>query len=68
MHYSLLKFTVALHSALLFWIPLDFELVLGVSVSSSENCPSTRCASAANVLCRDIDLFGTKTLFLKHIL
>jgi hypothetical protein len=36
--------------------------------SSSKNCPSARCASAANVLCRDIDAFGTKTMPLKHIL
>jgi hypothetical protein len=36
--------------------------------SSSKNCPSARCASAANVVCRDVDIFGTKTLSLKHIL
>jgi hypothetical protein len=28
---------------------------------------SARCASAANVVCRDIDVFGTKILSLKHI-
>jgi hypothetical protein len=33
--------------------------------SSSKNCPSARCASAANV-CRDVFIFGTKTLS-KHI-
>jgi hypothetical protein len=26
--------------------------------SSSKNCPSARCASAANVVCRDVDIFG----------
>jgi hypothetical protein len=31
------------------------------SVSSvSKNCPSSRCASAANVVCRDVDVFGPK--------
>jgi hypothetical protein len=54
MHSSLLKFAVALNLALLFWIQLVFEFLLGVSVfnigSSSENCPSAKCASAANVV------------------
>jgi hypothetical protein len=36
--------------------------------SSSKNCPSARCASAANVVCRDVDTFGTKTLSPKHVL
>jgi hypothetical protein len=36
--------------------------------SSSKNCPSARCASAANVVCRNADIFGTKTLSLKYIL
>jgi hypothetical protein len=36
--------------------------------SFSKNYPSARCASAANVVCRDVDIFGTKTLSLKHIL
>jgi hypothetical protein len=36
--------------------------------SSSKNCPSARCASAANVVCRDVDISGTKPLSLKHIL
>jgi hypothetical protein len=31
MHPSLLKFTLALNSALLFWIPLFFEFLLGIS-------------------------------------
>jgi hypothetical protein len=35
---------------------------------SSKNCPSARCVSAANVVCRDIDVFGTKTASLNHIL
>jgi hypothetical protein len=35
--------------------------------SSRKNCPSARCASAANVVCRDVDIFGTKPLSLKYI-
>jgi hypothetical protein len=34
---------------------------------SSKNCLSAICASAA-VVCRDIDVFGTKTVSLNHIL
>jgi hypothetical protein len=30
--------------------------------SASKNCPSARCASAANVVCRDVDVFGQKPL------
>jgi hypothetical protein len=36
--------------------------------SSSRYCPSPRCASAADVVCRDIDVFGAKPLLLNHIL
>jgi hypothetical protein len=35
---------------------------------SSKNCPSARCASAANVVCRDFDVFGAKTVLLNNIL
>jgi hypothetical protein len=35
---------------------------------SSINCPPTRCASGTNVVCRDVDVFGTKTVSLNHIL
>jgi hypothetical protein len=34
----------------------------------TKNCPSARCASAAKVVCRNVDVFGPKTLLLKHIL
>jgi hypothetical protein len=30
--------------------------------SLSKNCPSARCASAANVVCRDVDVFGVRNL------
>jgi hypothetical protein len=36
--------------------------------SSFKNCPSARCASAANVVCRDVDVFGTRNLLLSLIL
>jgi hypothetical protein len=36
--------------------------------SYSKSYPSARRASAANVVCRDVDIFGTKTLSLKHML
>jgi hypothetical protein len=32
--------------------------------SSSKNCPFARCASAANVVCRAIDIFGNKLFLL----
>jgi hypothetical protein len=35
---------------------------------SIKNYPPVRCASAANVICRDVDIFGTKTVSLNHIL
>jgi hypothetical protein len=36
--------------------------------SSSKNCPSARCASAANVVCRDVDVFGARNLLLSRLL
>jgi hypothetical protein len=38
------------------------------NVCSSKNCPSARCASAANVVCGDIDVFGAQNFLLDHIL
>jgi hypothetical protein len=35
---------------------------------SLKNCPSARCASAANVVCRDFDVFKTNNVSLSHIL
>jgi hypothetical protein len=69
MNCSLFKFAYALHSALLFWELLAFEFLRYVrrDISifnvcfSSRNSPSARCASAANVVYRDDDVFGTKT-------
>jgi hypothetical protein len=36
--------------------------------SSSKNCPYVRCTSVANVVCMGTDIFGTKIVFLHHIL
>jgi hypothetical protein len=36
--------------------------------SSYKNFPSARCASAANIVCRDIDVFGAKIVLLNRIL
>jgi hypothetical protein len=33
-----------------------------------KNCPSARCASAANVVCRDVDVFRNHNVSLEHIL
>jgi hypothetical protein len=35
---------------------------------SVKNFPPARCASAANVVCRDFDVFKTKIVLLSHIL
>jgi hypothetical protein len=31
-------------------------------------CPSARCASATNIVCKDIDIFGKHSVALNHIL
>jgi hypothetical protein len=36
--------------------------------SSIKNCSFARCASAANVVCRDVDLFGGTSVSLNHVL
>jgi hypothetical protein len=36
--------------------------------SSCENCPSAGCASAANAVCTDADVFGARNVLLNHIL
>jgi hypothetical protein len=35
---------------------------------SCKNCLSARCASAANAVCRNVDVFRARNIFLKHIL
>jgi hypothetical protein len=36
--------------------------------SSCKDCPSARCASAANVVCRDDHVFRSRNILLRHIL
>jgi hypothetical protein len=36
--------------------------------SSCKNCSSARCASAANAVCRDVDVFGTRNVLLNRFL
>jgi hypothetical protein len=36
--------------------------------SSCKNCPSARCASAANVVCTDVDVFGARNILLRNFL
>jgi hypothetical protein len=51
-------------------VPLRYirDLALFNVCSSSKNCPSARCASDANVVCRDVDVFGAKNVLLNNIL
>jgi hypothetical protein len=44
------------------------EFVLFNVCPLCKNCPSARCASAANIVSRDIDVFGTKNVLLNYIL
>jgi hypothetical protein len=44
------------------------DLALFNVCSSCKNCPSAGCASAANVVCRDIDVFGARNLLLNRFL
>jgi hypothetical protein len=36
--------------------------------SSCKDCPSARCASAANVVCSDDHVFGSRNIFFRNIL
>jgi hypothetical protein len=56
---------------------LSIEFLLGTvyerdfvlfNVCSSKNCPSARCSSAANVVCRNVDVFGAKTVSLPYFI
>jgi hypothetical protein len=76
MLFSLFKFTLVLNSARLYWKLLAFMSLLGTSrdfplfyvCPTIKNCPSARCASAANVVCRDFDIFRRHNVSLEHIL
>jgi hypothetical protein len=51
-------------------VPLRYirDIALFNVCSSSKNCPSATCASAANVVCRNVGVFGDKNVLLSHIL
>jgi hypothetical protein len=75
MHSFLLKSTLISNAARPFWKLLVSEFLLCISdfawfnvCSSSKNCPSARCASAANVVCRDVDVFGAGNVHLNNFL
>jgi hypothetical protein len=66
MHCFLFKFTLSLNSVLLFWKLLVFEFLPGIleTLLCSVSAPQVRIvplrASAANVVCRNVDVLGAK--------
>jgi hypothetical protein len=75
MHFSLFKFTFVPNSVCLLCKLLVFVSLLGTSdIFLCSVCPaikirpSARCASAANVVCRDFDIFTGQNVSLDHIL
>jgi hypothetical protein len=50
----------------LYWIISDFPLFY--VCSAIKKCSSARCASSANVVCRDFDIFTTQNASVNHIL
>jgi hypothetical protein len=44
------------------------DLALFNACSSCKNCPSARCASPVNVVCRDADLLGAGNVHLNNLL
>jgi hypothetical protein len=75
MHSFLLMSTLVLNSALPFRkllvsrVPARYirDFALFNVCPSSKNCPSARCASAADV-CRDVDVFRAGNVHLNHFL
>jgi hypothetical protein len=65
MSFLLFKFAFVLNSALVNTVsdrvPADSS---GSNVSSSKYCSSGRCALAANIVCRDVGVFGSKIVSL----
>jgi hypothetical protein len=60
--YFISKFCLSVSEIVGLRVPL---LLCSVS-APHENCPSARCAAAANVVCRDVDVFGAKIILLNH--
>jgi hypothetical protein len=65
---SLFICTLVLNSVLLFWKILFFEFLIGISAMFNICSTSTVSSSARtdNVVCRDVDIFETKTVFVNH--
>jgi hypothetical protein len=73
MHSFLLKSTLVLNSALPFWKLLVSEFLLGIAetaffsiCSSCKNYTYVRCASAANVVCKEVDIFGAGNVHINN--
>jgi hypothetical protein len=69
MYSFLFSFTLVLNSVLLFWKLFVYEFLPGISVTllCSMSAPHVTfvpllCASAANVVCRDAEVFGAKNV------
>jgi hypothetical protein len=62
----LFKFTLVSNSALPFCRLLVSEFLLGIS--ENFHCSMSAPASAANVVCRDADVFGSRNILLRHFL
>jgi hypothetical protein len=64
------KFCLSVLETVGLWVPVRYirDFSMFSACSSSKNCPSAKFDSAANVVCSDVDIFGTKALSLKHIL
>jgi hypothetical protein len=73
MHSFLFKFTCVLSSVLVFWVLLVCDFLLGISETLlylllMYKFSLTWCASAANVVYRDVDIFGAKNVVFNQIL
>jgi hypothetical protein len=72
MHCSILKSNLALNIIIGLWKLLVFQYILGMSeifcvfnaCLYSKICNSARCSSAVNVLCKDVNIFGTVTVLI----
>jgi hypothetical protein len=65
-----LKFCPSVLEIVSLRVPVQYirDFALFNVCSSFKNCPSARCASAANAVCRDVDVFGTRNLLLSRLL